>query len=173
MACQDSVTEKGLPASSGSTLKETLSSETLISGVKGPGPLILSCAGPEMPRKAFTDCGWRAVVLPPRPPGSWGRCAARRAGRGCGRPQGLAEVWPWNVSRCPGGAASAQSVTPACGSRVGRRRRAGAEGHCLPTSRPECLSSRPGRLSSAPALPSLLRQLLAAQLDVASRGSIR
>lgn len=50
---------------------------------------------------------------------------------------------------------SAQSVTPACGPRVGRRGRAGAEGHCLPTFQPECLSSQPVRLAGTSALPSL------------------
>ena len=74
-----SVTEKCLPASAGSTLKETLSS-----GVeKGPGRLILiSSTGPEMARQAFTDRRWRAVALPPRTPGSSGQCAVRREGPG-------------------------------------------------------------------------------------------
>lgn len=147
-----SVTEKGLPASAGSTLQETLSSQV----EKGPGLLILiSYAGAEMARQGFADCRWRAVALPPQTTESWGQCAVRQPGPGCSRPRGLADVWPWSVSRCPGGAVSAQSVAPACGPRVGRRGRAGAEGHCLPTSQPECLSSQPVPLAGTSALPSL------------------
>lgn len=97
-----------------------------------------------------------------------GQCASGTTGLGCSRPPPPAAARPWSVSRSPGGAANAQSVTPACGPRVGRGGRAEAEGRCLPTShRSVCPAGLCRARAPLPVPLSLPRQLRAAQQDAA------